>query len=141
MQATQRRYQNLREIYEEEFGRSISDRTWQRVKNRILIADDEDLTRAEEVRMAATLQKENPRKQINSITVRKALRIERQFPTNITMSGVELYYSICNIFGREIPAATVYRWGWEINVPFSRKRHYSPDHLKIWAKKIVPNSY
>jgi hypothetical protein len=134
-----RKHQSLKEIYETELGHSISDRTWYRVKNR-LILDDTDMHRVNEVRAFAALRRENRRKFINAVTVRRAIHVDRQFPTDITADGRSLYLSICKALDRTIPESTLYRWGHEIGVPFSFRDSvwYSPEHLKIWARKILP---
>ena len=135
-----RRYQGLRDIYEDELGESVCDHTWYRTRKRLgLVLDDEyNLNYSDVVRMAAKLRQMHPRKRINRLMVQRALKIQRDFPTDITTNGAELHRMVSKVKGYQIPRQTMYRWGDEIGVKFRTRKWYTPDQLQLWAQKIVP---
>lgn len=135
-----RRYQGLRDIYEAELGESICDHTWYRTRKRLgLVLDDEyNLNYSDVVRMAAKLRQMHPRKRINRLMVQRSLKIQREFPTDITTSGAELHRMVSKVKGYKVPRQTMYRWGEEIGVKFRTRKWYKPEQLKLWAQKIVP---
>lgn len=135
-----RRHKTLRDIYETEMGEPISDRTWRRIKSpQRLCCNDEDMNLADVVRMAARLQKQCPRKRITRLMALKALRIQRDFPTDVTCNGKQLHESVCRVLGYEVPRQTMYRWGKELRCRFSMRRWYTPEQVKLWASKVIPN--
>jgi hypothetical protein len=144
-----RRHQTLREIYEAAYGRAVDDRTWRRIKSpQRLCFNDEDMHLTEVVKMAAKLQSQSPCKRVTQLMARKALRIQKDFPTEIVCTGEQLYESICRVVGYQVPRQTVYRWGKEIGCRFrlrdrnshDGKKWYSSEQLKKWAQKVIPNS-
>lgn len=130
----------LRDVYEQELGSAISDRTWQRLRKRLRIWDEFDERRAAIVRRAAQRRKQNPTARIDAGRIAYELNAESLFPVDVApIDGAGLYEQICLALNYRVPKWTVYRWGREINCPFSMKRVYQREHLVLWAIKIFPH--
>ena len=134
---------SLRLLYEREIGKFVCDRTWSRVKSRLEI--DESLDTAQEdwlkLRCYAHLRKMHPNKHLSATLVSRFVCL-REFlggkHFSGKCSGKEIYAVIQSLRPRPSDA-TVYRWGKDIGIEFSKSRVYFDKEVIKWIEKIALN--
>jgi hypothetical protein len=133
----------LRIIYEQEH-QPVCDRTWDRVKQRLGIKEpvpsDQKAETARRIRVYVYLRKRYPNRGISMITVQRFIDV-KLFLAGKSFSqctGVEIYNLVQQINPRPSDS-TLYRWGDEIGLKFSKERVYVGDEVNQWVEKIVTN--
>lgn len=131
----------LRREYERILGRSISDRTWQRIRlHRLVIADEYDISQLPEVRIYAWLVKQNPRGKIGQQHIKLYKGLVQSFPV-MGGSGDDLYHAISKHLqdekGNSPAKSTIYQWGYQLGVPLYRHKHYSGFEVWKWIRFLI----
>lgn len=131
----------LRREFERILGRSVSDRTWQRVRReRLFIENEYDLNLLSDIRIYAWLVKQHPRAQIGFEQVNQYQRLVQGFPV-LGGSGDDLYNAIATRLvderGKTPAQSTIYAWGYQIGVPIYRHRQYSSFEVWKWLKFLI----
>ncbi len=125
----------LRLEYQRSFGRKVCDRTWQRVKKRLNIKDEDDTSLMSQVKAYGELRKRNPYKAIRIADVNRYRFFLDNLP-KLVCKGDELRLALQRL--KPNPSvATIYRWGQEIKCPFSVDRVYTSYEIQKWVIKIV----
>ncbi|NET60427.1 MAG: hypothetical protein F6K47_31090 [Symploca sp. SIO2E6] len=125
----------LRAVYQYAYGRQVSDRTWQRVKSRLKINDEDDEVLLPVVNAYGRLRRLNPNRSVTRSNVSLYLSILDNMP-QFQCSGEDLL-EVLQRLEPQPSLATIYRWGHEIGCPFHKKAQYSDTDLKKWITKII----
>lgn len=133
----------LRQFYEQEH-QPISDRTWARVKKRLKIKEPIDADTREEkesqLRVYLYLAKRYPNRSIKADLVQrftelKCFLVDKKFSR---CTGREIYELVSKL--QPTPSeSTIYRWGEEIAIPFSKFKTYFDSEVNEWVVKIATN--
>lgn len=129
----------LRQVFEQELGKPVGDRTWRRWRRRLAILDESSTRMAEDVRIAARLAKRYPRRRITLNTVKLYRDVFSRFPDR-EMDGWTLYQQACRALQEEFYIQNMYRWGHRLGVPFRVNRVYPPELVRVWADFLIPIS-
>ena len=133
----------LRQFYEQEH-QPISDRTWARVKKRLKIKEPiNPVTREEkesQIRAYLYLARRYPNRSIKAELVKrftelKCFLVDKKLRR---CTGKEIYELASKL--QPTPSeSTVYRWGEEIEIPFSKLKTYFDEEINEWVVKIATN--
>ncbi len=133
----------LRREFEASLGRSVSDRTWQRVRYECLnITDEADLNRLVEVKIFGYLKRWKPKGKVTAGTVARYGTLMTQLPSG-GGHGSDLYDAIKNSIvdsrGNNPADSTIYAWGKRIGVPIYKHRWYSAREIWKWLEFLITN--
>jgi hypothetical protein len=131
---------SLRKEYESELGKSITDRTWYRIKKRLYLSSDTDPSRLQDVRIYARLRAVNRGGGIKLIQARNYERLCAEFCEGNQFHAGDLLKGIENNLNPKPHRSTIYRWGQQIGLPFRKNRWYTAQEIKIWLRKIIGQS-
>lgn len=131
----------LRREFERILGRSVSDRTWQRIRHeRLGIEDESDMPRyIYDVRIYAYLRKQRT-KNVTYAQVVDYQNLIHHFPVSRSCSGAELYAAIAALVdnkGNTPAPSTIYAWGHELGLPIYKHRTYSSFEVWRWIAFLI----
>lgn len=123
----------LRKAYEKKLGRTISDRTWQRIRNEYL-AGEVNLTT---VQGLALLRKEFPNQAIDVETFRRLERFTELLDClEKEVDGASLL-KLINSLPHSPSPRTLRRWGQQLGVRLKRDQWYTPEQVRAWIQKLL----
>ena len=125
----------LKMEYQRVLGAKVCIRTWNKVKTRLNINDDEDLSVVPIVRAYATLKRKAPKNYFTRVDAQNYIWLSENLP-RLTCNGYQLRESLMRLSPKPT-IQTVYRWGKEIKCEFSVHRNYCPSDLEKWLEKVL----
>lgn len=134
----------LRKIYEREH-KPVTDRTWYRVKKRlnikepILEGSESEATNL--LRAYIYLTRAYPNRAIDLAIVQRFMELKLfllENPHNSYCTGEEIFQLAKKL--KPMPSdSTIYRWGEELGIGFSKIRIYNSTEVNQWVEKIAVN--
>jgi hypothetical protein len=121
--------------YQRVLGQKVCVRTWNKIKFRLNINDDEDLSQVSLVRAYATLKRKAPRNYFTRLDAQNYVWLSENLP-KLQCNGYELRESLMRLTPKPT-IQTLYRWGREISCEFSVYRSYCPSDLEKWLEKVL----
>jgi hypothetical protein len=136
----------LRLFYEEEVKQKVCDTTWSRVKRRLRLNEntldsESKVKAAERIKAYAYLHRVYPNRRITVDSVEQFLVIKQFLLTNsaeLECTGKDIYELATRLDPRPSDS-TIYRWGEEIGIKFSKTQTYKGLEVNQWIEKIASN--
>jgi hypothetical protein len=128
----------LRALYERELGKKVCDRTWRRIKKYLNVGNG--IPSGAIIRCYAYLRRKHPTRHIPLKTIENYLEI-KGFLTGRVLPDCtgEDIYELAQQLSPVPSETTLYRWGKQIGVGFSKKCTYKGEDVDKWVELIISN--
>lgn len=123
----------LRDIYEVELGRVVSDRTWDRAVSLLELQSCGLVERRIRVKTLASMRRQSPYVKFTVDHVKRRVLVE-QLEINGKMEGRAIASEILK--RQRVTLRTVRRWGKSLGIPLQLNESYEGDRLRAWLELL-----